>query len=73
MGICLSLECEKCKISHNSHLLYCQKFTHQRAHCGFHKINNDGICIHCGKTNPCKYDGCYHNFKYHIPFLKSVL
>lgn len=68
MGACLSLECEKCKLPHDSHLLYCQTITHQRAHCSFHNINKQGMCIHCGQYSPTNA-GCYHKFTYHTPFV----
>ncbi len=72
MGACLSLECSKCKLSADSHLLYCQKLTHQRKHCRYHSLNNNSICKHCQQHLPDKTTGCYHDFTYHIPFVKYV-
>ena len=69
MGACLSLECSKCRLSADSHLLYCQQLTHKRAHCGYHCLDINGICTHCGQYSPPESSGCYHNFIYHIPFV----
>lgn len=59
MGNC---HCKKCKLAADSHLLYCQKITHERMHCQFHNIKKDGTCSDCGVINPSLYSLCYHRF-----------